>query len=282
MRQLINLIELHGGSCVSVDVLPAQLQRLQVCCFPGDLAFILQLQQLQHLTLHNQSISCEELLTVTQLPALQQLALQYYHNSSSGATTAAHAAVWQQLPKLRELTIQLKPSLQELTAILAGLAACTGLTALKLQAAAWATAGDWPVDGDDDPNAWISVAACRSLAALQNLRDLCITRGSVLEPGDALALTALTGLTRLVLAGGGDGVGDFAATQLPVTGIASSMRGLRHLDLQECALGDIMCLAAIAQLRQLTQLRLEGSKLLTEQQFMMLTGLSKLQELRID
>jgi hypothetical protein len=72
----------------------------------------------------------------------------------------------------------------------------------------------------------------------------------------------------------GTGVGDFAAT-----GIASSMRQLQHLDLRDCGLGDMVCLAAIVQLKQLTELRFEGNKPLGLQELMLLTGLSRLEQL---
>jgi Leucine-rich repeat (LRR) protein len=95
--------------------------------------------------------------------------------------------------------------------------------------------------------------------------------------GDALALTALTGLTRLVLAGAYEGVGDAVATPL-----ASSLRQLQHLDLQACELSSFECLAAVGQLTGLTELRLNGNSAVTEQQLMLLTGLSQLQQLGFD
>ena len=81
-----------------------------------------------------------------------------------------------------------------------------------------------------------------------------VRRSSRLVPGDALALSALTGLTRLVLAGVGDGVGDVAAAA-----VAHSCRQLRQLDLSECSMGSAACLAEIGRLTQLTQLQLQSN-----------------------
>jgi hypothetical protein len=92
--------------------------------------------------------------------------------------------------------------------------------------------------------------------------------------GDAQALTALTGLTRLVLSYLEAGVGDAAATA-----IASSCQQLQCLDLRGCRLRSMECLAAVRQLTQLTELQLEENKRLTRQQLMLLTGLKRLQQL---
>jgi hypothetical protein len=131
------------------------------------------------------------------------------------------------------------------------------------------------------------VAICGKLTGLTNLKRIHMY-GSDLVPGDALALTALTGLTRLGLHLGalgctwvhlGAGVGDLAATAL-----ASSCKQLRHLDLSRCDvhLSSMACLAAIAQLTQLTELRLERNDGLTQQGLMLLTGLKQLQTLSVD
>jgi hypothetical protein len=96
--------------------------------------------------------------------------------------------------------------------------------------------------------------------------------------GDALALIALTGLNRLVLEGLGDGVGDLAACAL-----ACSLRQLQHLDLQQCELGNSMaCVAAIAHLTQLTELRLEANEGLLQQGLMLLTRLTDLRKIGVD
>jgi aminoglycoside phosphotransferase len=72
-------------------------------------------------------------------------------------------------------------------------------------------------------------------------------------PGDALALTALTGLTRLALQGGETGVTDEVAAAL-----ARNLTQLQHLDLRRCPLGSYNCFHEIGQLTQLTELQLTG------------------------
>jgi hypothetical protein len=121
------------------------------------------------------------------------------------------------------------------------------------------------------------VAACAKLARLTQLQHLSLAPESSLAPGDALALTALTELTSLVLAGVGSGVGDDAAAA-----IAGSCRQLRHLNLYGCDLISLDCLTNICQLAQLTQLQLGGNAGLTKQQKMLLTGLRRLQQLGFD
>jgi hypothetical protein len=114
------------------------------------------------------------------------------------------------------------------------------------------------------------------LAGLQELKHLHFEDDSTLAPGDARALTALTGLTSLVLARVGPGVGDEAAAA-----IAGSCKQLHHLDLCDCDLVSMECLSSIRHLIQLTQLQLQGNAGLT-QQHLMLTGLTCLQQLGVD
>jgi hypothetical protein len=71
-----------------------------------------------------------------------------------------------------------------------------------------------------------------------------------LVPADSLALTALTGVTLLSLGDVGAGVDDATATAL-----ASSLTQLRSLTLHNCRLCGKESAAAIAQLTQLTELR---------------------------
>jgi hypothetical protein len=94
---------------------------------------------------------------------------------------------------------------------------------------------------------------CGSLARLTNLQDLEVW-GPRLAPGDALALTVLTGLTRLFFKEVGEGVGDAAAVAL-----ARSLTQLRCLDVQ--AAHSAECVAAVAELTQLTKLCLDDSNL---------------------
>jgi hypothetical protein len=111
------------------------------------------------------------------------------------------------------------------------------------------------------------------LAGAQHLR-ICF-KAAELVPGDAQALSTLTGLTHLVLDGLHQGADDVATTAL-----ACSLKQLRHLDLRGCRLGSMSCLAAIGQLRQLTELHLDGNEL-TKRGLMLLTGLSRLQQLGV-
>jgi hypothetical protein len=95
--------------------------------------------------------------------------------------------------------------------------------------------------------------------------------------GDALALSALTNLTRLNLSGMRAGVGDLAASAL-----ACSLKQLRHLDLTDCNLGSLACVPPMAQLVHLTQLQLCGNVEVTQQGLMLLTKLSNLQQLEFE
>jgi hypothetical protein len=95
---------------------------------------------------------------------------------------------------------------------------------------------------------------------------------------DALALTALTQLTRLVLDGTLHGVGTAVATAL-----ARSLQQLQSLDLSYCKLDlgsteGLACLEAIGRLTQLTQLKLSGNEGLTQHGLMQLKGLSRLEQ----
>jgi hypothetical protein len=93
-------------------------------------------------------------------------------------------------------------------------------------------------------------------------------------PGVAQALTDLTNLTRLSLEGCGDAVGDLAATA-----IALSCKELQHRDLRSCNLRSLECLAVMAQLRRLQELRLEGNEGFTVQGLELLSQHSSLQVL---
>uniref|UniRef100_A0A383VB07 Uncharacterized protein n=1 Tax=Tetradesmus obliquus TaxID=3088 RepID=A0A383VB07_TETOB len=157
--------------------------------------------------------------------------------------------------------------MQQWQVICNGIAASSSLTKLELDVVVY------PEDQEHDGPVYVEV--CAKLAGLTNLNALCMA-DSCLVPGDALALTALTGLTRLELKGTGAGVGDLAATA-----IASSCQQLRHLDLSSCELGSMVCLAVVRSLTQLTELQLEGNSGLTQQGLMLLTGLKQLRYLGV-
>uniref|UniRef100_A0A383VXX4 Uncharacterized protein n=1 Tax=Tetradesmus obliquus TaxID=3088 RepID=A0A383VXX4_TETOB len=119
----------------------------------------------------------------------------------------------------------------EVNDILEGVAAATSLTKLELEAVCVAECHEDDLH-DEAPCDWVAVAACRRLSALTGLKDLCILEDTILPPCDALALTSLTSLTRLVLSNMRGGVGDVAAAVL-----AHQLTQLQHLDLRRCDLG---------------------------------------------
>jgi hypothetical protein len=242
LSQLEDLV-VAGSSDVSISALPNSLQCLDlpVGSSGETMSAVLPLQQLQRLRLLQGFTEQQPLLQLAQLPALQHLALQYHKAS----VAAAAAAVWPQLLQLQELLLQYDgaPTQQEMAGILDGLAGCRNLTKLALMAGQQSSAGG-------GSSQMLAVAACSMLVGLTQLRDLCIHSKSVLVTEDAQALSVLTGLTRLVLDGIGRGVGD-----VPATAIACSLKQLRHLDLQNCALGSMHCLAVIGRLTKLTELR---------------------------
>jgi hypothetical protein len=238
----------------------AKLQQLQ------DLKFTYRLDEASSVP-----EAVQQLQPLAQLSALQRLTICY----NNASLAAASAASWAQLPQLCELQLDFHfepASGQEWQAIIGGLAAATSLTKLEL------TAADERLDPFKNWYVVEPAAACGALAGLTRLQDLCIRPESCLMPRDAQALSALTGLTRLVLAELGDGVGDEAAAA-----IARSCRQLRELDLRNCSLGNATCLAEIAQLTQLTELRLKCNvSVVTEQMLMQLTVLKQLQQLSVD
>ncbi|KAF6254173.1 hypothetical protein COO60DRAFT_1666203 [Scenedesmus sp. NREL 46B-D3] len=175
---------------------------------------------------------------LARLTNLQRLRAQIY-----GGPYSCLAGVAQ----LTRLTWLEKLSRQAWQAVLNGVAASANLTKLRLEAGCWG-------DGDESEDGTRNTS-CTKLAGLTKLKDLtiCSRRDGPPSnvPGDALALTALTGLTCLALAHAGAGVGDEAAAAL-----AGSCRQLRHLDLGYCSLVSMACLANVAHLTQLTTLRL--------------------------
>jgi hypothetical protein len=89
-----------------------------------------------------------------------------------------------------------------------------------------------------------------------------------------MALTALTSLTLLHLAGLETAVGDSTAVAL-----ACCLKQLRVLVLEKCSLGYCACMAAIAHLSGLKLLILRDNGGLTEPQLMLLTALPQLRKL---
>jgi hypothetical protein len=274
MTQL-KALETVGFRLSERSELPAQLQHIVADARqPQALSVMLPLQQLQRLRLCIDFPDQQPLLQLVQLPALQHMSLHY----SSVNAAAGAAAAWPQLPQLRELDIvsrgDVVPLPSQMAALLAALAQCSSLTKLQLQVLESPTGSMYDVR---------AVAACGKLAGLTNLRDLHIYLGSRLTPGDVGALTALTGLTRLWLDDLGSAVDDAAAAAL-----ACSLTQLQDLDLGGCELGSMTCLAAIAQLVHLTSLNIDDfdcdyplDSKLTREGLMLLTGLTRLQELEL-
>jgi hypothetical protein len=306
MALLTKLTKLDAsGSCLPEDtVLPAQLHQLVLqspCCGTAtSLALVTRLQsnQLQHLSLsveftqQQQQQQQQQLqLQLAQLPSLQHLALQYFHPATAGATASA----WALLPQLRTLEIDFIvniPSQEQWATILAGLAAATSLTKLRLTADMLNEEEDAFAGSDEEvePHELTpEVAVSASLTRLTRLKDLCIgssdEHSTMMAPGDAKALTALTSLTRLELYGAGRGVSNSVATAL-----AFSLPQLQHLELRWCGLqlgtaDGMVCLWAIGRLTQLTYLALYATSCenagVTEQGLMQLTTLCQLRELGV-
>jgi hypothetical protein len=289
---LTKLTELNMGSwqVAEASVLPAQLQQLQFSSWAGadSMAPLTRLEpkQLQHLRLRVDFEQPQLLLQLAQLPALKHLALQY-DGCCEGHPAAATASAWALLPQLHELEIAhyFPPSQPQWEAILAGAAAATGLTKLVLDARMVNFALDEAMLNSEDgiEEAWATeVAACAGLNKLTCLQDLTVGghHGFFkvnMVRGDALALTALTGLTRLVLFRAAHGVGTTVATAL-----ALNLKQLQSLDLGYCCLQlgsaeGSTCLEAVGCLTKLTQLSLSGCEGLTQHGLMQLTGLSRLQ-----
>jgi hypothetical protein len=305
MALLTNLTELSAGlgEIAAATVLPAQLQRLQFNCCAGAHSMApltrLELKQLQHLSVRVDFDQPQLLLQLAQLPALTHLALQYDAYCKGLDPAAATASAWSLLPQLRELEIghpaAMLPSQPQWEAILAGAAAATSLTKLTLDARMLTDElrEEHDLVSDEDIDATLSyqafsseVAACARLAKLTCLQDLAVGGADPrlddefyklnLVRGDALALTALTNLTRLVLLRAWHGVGTAVATAL-----ARNLQQLQSLDLGYCCLQlngaeGFALLEAISRLRQLTQLSLSGNVGLTQHGLMQLTGLSRL------
>jgi hypothetical protein len=285
LAHLTQLQEMGSGGgfpLTDTATLPTQLKRLHLYTNHGGhmLAAVRPLQQLQQLRLQVKFSEPQPLLQLAQLPALQHLALLHFHPRQA----ASAAAAWPLLPQLQQLVIGSgdryhPPTRQEMASLLAALAGATSLTMLQLECCAADYAGGEPhLDDSNARPALLNTAVCASLAGLTRLKELHIEEVQMV-PGDALALTALTGLTSLKVDRGQAGFGTAAATAL-----AGSLKQLRHLQLDECEvnLGSCAFLAALGQLVQLTQLQLQyNCGGITQQGLMQLTGLSRLQQLRV-
>uniref|UniRef100_A0A383WDL0 F-box domain-containing protein n=1 Tax=Tetradesmus obliquus TaxID=3088 RepID=A0A383WDL0_TETOB len=280
-----------------VSVLPAQLRHLGLayCRGPHQLAAVLPLQRLPALSfmMCDGFTEPEQLLRLAQLPARQELRL-----SSEGTWSAAVATApaWGQLPQLCELKVECREAHatgRELAAVIAGVAAATALTGLDLQMFSLESPGRED-DGHEEHAAasmwggpqqvalnisasiaWLTRLQSLELSGLDNVNS-SIWRAAGLVVGSVCALAALTGLTHLGLRRGGACVDDFTAAAL-----AHSLKQLRRLDVSECELGTMVCLAAIADLPRLSDLQLKGNPGVTQQRLMLLTRLPHLQILSV-
>ncbi|KAF6248731.1 hypothetical protein COO60DRAFT_1689590 [Scenedesmus sp. NREL 46B-D3] len=275
LSHLTQLQELCDRSYNLTAVFPPQLQQLEIWRVSSKkiLQPVMPLQQLRSLMFTADVDEPGQLLSrLAQLPALKQMWVVF-----DRWQPAAAAVTWSQPPQLRELAVRFLsdgPSRRQWQAILNGVAASTNLTTLWLDAVC---GGDGDSnEGDGADGTWNN--PCAKLAGLTTLKDLRLSDGSqLLAPGDALALTALTGLTHLALRDAGAGVGDEAAAAL-----AGSCQQLRHLDLHCCNLISMACLANVAHLMQLTELQLDVNSGLTQQGLLLLTGLKRLQHLGVE
>jgi hypothetical protein len=245
---------------------------------------VLPLQHLQHLQLSPMSMphgwQPRHLLKLVQL---KTLALHHFEVTDALLV----AATWRLLPQLSEIRMvfrlgkQLQPCSDiqySMRTLLAAAGAATQLTSLHVQLM------DCNEVGHLKP-----LQACEGLAQLANLKELTLS-GLCMARGDALALTALTGLTRLQL--------EFITVEFDrkyhvhpegkaaATALARSLTQLCGLVLEGCGydMGSEEFLAAIGRLQRLTELRLGGDGL-TPQGLMQLpasvTGLSRLQRLDV-
>jgi hypothetical protein len=284
----LEVLEHRWAALTPASVLPQQLQRLQtgpVWC-ADDFAAALQLPALQWFSFPVQFKEHGLLLQLAQHTAIQQLALTYDGSDEALAT----AAVWKQLPQLRELSMLHGDgifSLDEQAVILAGIAAATGLTnsdfsirVLEFDESEH-KAGGWV---DPPP---LDVSVCGSFAALTNLKELRLEcHFARLAIGDALALTALTNLTLLSSRAYCFGEKRTRSRGIDGASVAAVARGLpqlRHFELDDCSMMREESLAAIGQLVQLTQLHLGCREYggVTRHGLALLTGLSRLQQLTI-
>jgi hypothetical protein len=273
------------------------------------LASVLPLQQLQHLDLLAEFGQQQPLLLeLTQLPALKHLTLRY----RDMVLAAEAAAAWVQLPKLRELLLEQDESRNrpttpdELKTVVQGVALCTGLTKLVLYCNAaedngycngpgynpYRGSSSSDEDGEllfDSPvqrqYLYQAMAVCGSLAGLADLQDLSIICGeSELEHNDAIALTALIGLTRLHMQAAN--LGEYGVDNQAACALVSSLTELHDLTFDRCRVdfGDAEFLTGLGMLAQLTQLTLCAEHHmfgLAKEGLMQLTGLGRLQELHV-
>jgi hypothetical protein len=246
LTALTQLEELVTDGFNKWSKLPCQLRSVKLTGVRNDGTSkpLKELQQLQRLDacISVDSDATKQILKLApRLPRLTHLGLSYTY--AWDAVAASHT--WRKLPQLRELSFDyqagIRVHLWQTKDIVSGVAAATSLTKLELESFSAIESGESEAEEQDWGDCEVgAVAVCRQLSKLTGLRDLSFTKHTMLKPGDALWLTALTNLTRLVLFNMRDGVGDAAAAA-----IASSLTQLRHV------LGGVSWAGAVASWQRL-------------------------------
>jgi hypothetical protein len=108
LSKLHQLKEVSIGRGLLYNNFPPQLQQLNAGFVEDDkdIQVVMQLQQLQRLSFDVAFDAPELLVRLTELPALQHLALQYAGHVAAAEQAAATAAAWPRLRQLRELTLE--------------------------------------------------------------------------------------------------------------------------------------------------------------------------------
>jgi hypothetical protein len=209
--------------------------------------------QLQRLYLIDRGTSWGSVLQpVLKLQQLQQLEVTFQQQQQRSSDPPMHALVLQNaLPRLALL-----PALQHVKV--------EYLATDAVPEAAQQLAAGTPV-------AW------GQMPQLRNLRLQFQNYGPYPQLEQIVAgLAACTSLTMLALQHYKPVDGDAALAQA-----VPKLQQLRHLELLLCGIRSTECMAAIGQLTQLTELRLEGNREVTQQGLMQLTGLKQLQHLGV-
>jgi hypothetical protein len=170
LLDLANLTQLHRFSNASEQkaIFPPQLQQLDLSWLPAaQYSALMPLQQLHHLKFAVYDDESSPLLRLAQLPALQQLSLEYQFAAHAAGTAAA----WREMRPLCELALDFSnetPSIRQWRVILSGLAAATHLTKLQLHAVRGGGGGD--AQGDEG----VRGAVCFQLTGLTDLKELSV------------------------------------------------------------------------------------------------------------
>jgi hypothetical protein len=243
------------------SVLPQQLRQLQLneVHTGPQLAVIFPLQQLTALKVGVGTQQQELLQRLAQLPALQQLQLEYQTAEAAAATAPA----WAQLPSLCEVCAKLgHTTWQQMAAIVAGLAAATSLTQLTFQLSHAVGMEGQPVqleaaDADADAAGDADGAANVAGVAAGNADAAGDADAAAAGDADGDADAAVAGDAHAAAAGDAAGDADAAVAGEPLavcSSIARLTRLLRlHLDVCNSPMvhGDALALTALTSLTYL-------------------------------